>query len=371
MSRTEEFKGRLDAHNAKWSTWREVDVVSDFGDPDAEYHAVRGDGTESAHIGLVDQSWRDTLVVTGDDAVPWLQGLVTSDLFELAEEGSGQLTTAVNNVGRLIAEARVLHMPEMLVLDLEPGVLHEGFLSHLRRHIITEDVTLIDRSEQTARISVYGQDAAALLDEVCDTERPVSGLDEFAGTWGAMGQEDVVIQRVPLVGEPGFDVACSSEAALLVWNTLVDAHEHVTPVGFETIETLRIEAGVPRFGKELTEKRIPLEAGIEHAISFHKGCYLGQEIIARLDTRGTPARLLRTLVLEGGAAPKEGAKVQRDERSVGEVISSVWSPALQKPIALAYVKRKYNDIGTELEVEARTARVEGLGYALASAPSAV
>jgi folate-binding protein YgfZ len=365
MGRTDQFKKRLDEHGAKWTEWRDVEVVSDFGDPDAEYHAVRGGG-----IGIADQSWRDTLVVTGDDAVPWLQGLVTSDLMDLAEEGSGQLTTAVNNVGRLIAEARVLHMPEMLVLDLEPGVLHDGLLSHLRRHIITEDVTLTDRSEPTARISLYGQDAAALLDGVCDTERPIAGLDEFSGTWGVMGDEDVVVQRVPLVGEPGFDVACSSDAAMRVWNTLVGAGE-VTPVGFETIETLRIEAGVPRFGKELTDDRIPLECGLEHAISFHKGCYLGQEIIARLDTRGTPARLLRTLILDAGAAPEEGAEVVSGERAVGEVISSVWSPALESPIALAYVKRKYNDIGTELEVEARTARVEALGYALASARSAV
>jgi aminomethyltransferase len=365
MSRTDQFKKRLDEHGAKWTQWREVEVVREFGDPDAEYHAVRDGG-----IGLADQSWRDTLVVAGDDAVPWLQGLVTSDLFALAEQGSGQLTTAVNNVSRLIAEARVLHMPDMLVLDLEPGVLQAGFLSHLRRHIITEDVKLIDRSEHTARISLYGNAAAAVLERECETEHAISSLDEFSCTWGAMGDEDVVIQRVPLVGEPGFDVACSSEAALLVWNTLAHA-EDVTPIGFETIETLRIEAGVPRFGKELTDDRIPLECGLEHAISFHKGCYLGQEIIARLDTRGTPARLLRTLVLEAGAAPEEQAEVFSDERAVGEVISSVWSPALQKPIALAYVKRKYNDIGTELEVEARAARVEELGYALASARSAV
>lgn len=371
MSRSDEFKERLDAQGAKWRSWRDVEVVSDFGDPDTEYHAVRGDG-----VGVADHSWRDTLVVTGSDAVPWLQGLVTSDLLALAEEGSGQVTTAVNQVGRLIAEARVLHMPEMLVLDLEPGVLEAGLFSHLRRHIITEDVTLIDRSEQTARVSVYGARAAALLDRLCDTQEPVSSLDEFEGTWGAMGDEDVVIQRVPLTGEPGFDVSFASEAAAKIWDTLLetsqlDGGDEVVPVGFDTLETLRIEAGVPRFGKELTEERIPLEAGLDHAISFNKGCYLGQEIIARLDTRGTPARLLRTLVLAGGAAPREGAEVERDGKPVGEVISSVWSPLLQKPIALAYVKRKHNDLGTEVEVEARTASVEALGYALASRSATV
>lgn len=359
MSRTDKFKGRLEALGAKWRTWRDVEVVGDFGDPDTEYHAVRGAG-----LGLADQSWRDTLVIMGSDAVPWLQGLVTSDLFALADEGSGQITTAVNQVGRLIAEARVLHMPEMLVLDLEPGVLEAGFLSHLRRHIITEDVTLVDRSAQTARVSLYGQSAAELLDAVCVTEHAVSSRAVFEGTWGTLGDHDVVIQRVPLTGGPGFDIACAREAADRVWQTLFDRGDEVVAVGFDTLETLRIEAGVPRFGKELTEERIPLEAGLDHAISFNKGCYLGQEIIARLDTRGTPARLLRTLVLDAGAAPREGAEVEHEDKTVGEVVSSVWSPLLQKPIALAYIKRKYNEIGAEVEVEARRARVQPLGYPL-------
>ncbi len=366
MSRTDIFKERLDALGAQWMQWREREVVRDFGDPDKEYRAVRGGG-----VGLVDSSYRDTLVIMGGDAVPWLQGLVTSNLLELEEEGAGQITTAVNHIGRLIAEARVLHMPEILVLDLEPGVLAAEFLSHLRRHIITEDVELVDRSEQTARVSVFGERAAALLDELCDTERAVASLDAYAGTWGVLGEEDVVIQRVAWSGGPGYDVSCASEAAHRVWNSLLAAGEDVVAVGFETLETLRIEAGVPRFGTELSDERIPLEAGLDHAISFNKGCYLGQEIIARLDTRGTPARLLRTLVFDGGAAPAVGAEVEVDGRSVGEVVSSAWSPLVERPIALAYVKRGHNEIGAEVGVEARPARVEALGYALASANAKV
>lgn len=366
MSRTEVFKERLDALGAKWMQWREREVVGEFGDPDKEYRAVRQGG-----VGVADRSFRDTLVITGSDSVQWLQGLVTNDLLALAEEGSGQLTTALNHIGRLIADARVLHMPEMLVLDLEPGVLEADLMSHLRRHIITEDVKLIDRSEQTARVGVFGEGAAALLDRLCETERPVSELAEYAGTWGAMGDEDVVIQRVPLTGAPGFDVSCASAVAHRIWNAVLAAGEEVEPVGFETIETLRIEAGVPRFGKELTDERIPLEAGLDHAISFNKGCYLGQEIIARLDTRGTPARLLRTLVFDGGAAPEEGAEVEVDGRNAGEVLSSAWSPLLERPIALAYVKRAHNEIGNEVSVEGRASRVEALGYALASGHATV
>lgn len=367
MGQIEALKKRLDAQGAKWTQWRGMDVVADFGDPAREYHAVRSSG-----LGLVDRSGRDTLVLTGEDSVSWLQGLVTSDLRELVREGSGQLTTAVNLIGRLTADARVLHMPDMLVLDLEPGVLDAGFLSHLKRHLITEDVLLLDRSKQTSRLGVFGERAGAFLQKTCTLAHPVGSREMFEGTWGSLGEHDIVLQRVPTSGGPGYEIACASEEVADVWDLLMDAGE-LTPVGFETLETLRIEAGVPRFGVELTDKRIPLEAGLEHAISFTKGCYLGQEIIARLDTRGTPARLLRTLVFEGGAAPEVGAdvEVEGSKRAVGEVVSSTWSPQLNTSIALAYIKRKHNEIGGEVLVETRTAIVQPLGYPLASTRNSV
>ncbi|AWV90957.1 YgfZ/GcvT domain-containing protein [Bradymonas sediminis] len=367
MGRTETLKSRLDAKGAKWMTWRDREVVADFGDPAREYEAVRGGG-----LGLVDRSGRDTLVLAGEDAVSWLQGLVTSDLRELVREGSGQLTSAVNLVGRLIAEARVLHMPEMLVLDLEPGVLADGFLSHLKRHLITEDVQILDRSAQTSRLGIFGERAAAFLQKHCTLAHPMGSRAMFEGTWGSLGDHDIVVQRVPTTGGPGYEIACATEEVADIWDLLMATAE-LTPVGFETLETLRIEAGIPRFGVELTEERIPLEANLDHAISFTKGCYLGQEIIARLDTRGTPARLLRTLVFEGGAAPEVGAEVEVEgaKNAVGEVVSSVWSPRLNTSIALAYIKRKYNEIGDEVRVETRKAIVQPLGYPLDSTRDSV
>ncbi|MFW5967802.1 MAG: YgfZ/GcvT domain-containing protein, partial [Persicimonas sp.] len=290
MSRTEQVKKRLDGVGAEWTTWLEADVVAHFGDADAEYRAVRDGGA-----GLVDWSVRDTLVLSGPDAIPWFQGLVTSDLMELREEGAGQLTAVVNRIGRFIAEARALHMPEVLVLDLEPNLVGRGLITHLRRHVITEDVTIENRSETTARLHLAGEAAASVLDDLCETHRPVAELDAYHGTWGELGSEGVVIQRVDWTGEPGFDVSCASDAAHRIFNALYGRDE-VEPVGFEPLETMRIEAGMPRFGAELNDAYIPLESGLDHAISFDKGCYLGQEIIARLDSRGTPARKLRALV---------------------------------------------------------------------------
>lgn len=358
--RREKYTAHLDKLGANWTDWREAQVVADFGDPDTEYNGVVEDGA-----GLIDFAARDTAVITGPDTVPWLQGLVTNDLMDLQEEGSGQQTTAVNSKGRLVAEMRLLHMPEMFVADLEHGNLHGGFLSHLRQHIITEDVQVHDRSESTAKVGLFGTEAADILDNMGEFDRSADVLEVHEGTWGLLGNREVVIQRVDWLAEPGFVVSGDRSQQLNIWMTLSEAAE---PIGHDTFETLRIEAGVPRFGVELTEKIIPLEAELDHTIAYDKGCYLGQEIIARLDTLGTPAKRLRTLVFEGGAAPAEGADVECEGRNAGFVASSAWSPRLGAPIALAYVKRKFNDIGNTVEVEGRETTIRPLGFAISSAP---
>lgn len=361
MLRTETFRGRLDALGASWGVapgQTERQIVRDFGDPDAEYRAMRHEGA-----GLVDLSDRDTLVITGDDSVPWLQGLVTNDLLALAEEGSGQRTCIVNVNGRLIAAPRLLHVPEMLVVELGAGLAAE-VVAHLRHHVITEDVRLADRSAATARLGIFGPAAAEALDALAELERPAAELADYAGTWGAIGTAGAIVQHVPWTGGTGLLLSVDRQDAAAVWDALA-ADARVRPAGQDTLEMLRIEAGVARYGVELDAKIIPLEAGLDDSINFNKGCYLGQEIIARLDSRGQPAKLLRTLVFEGGAAPRSGAEIVHEGKSVGEVRAAVWSPLAGAPIALGYVKRKHNALGTHVEVDGRQARVERLGWALA------
>ncbi len=356
--RPTEYREHLESMGAEWGEWRERPVVEQFGDPDREYLAVRDGGA-----GLVDRMERETLVITGDEAVPWLQGLVTNDLLELVDEGAGQWNTVTNVNGRMLADLRVMHVPEMLLVDLEGGTLEEGGLvGHLRQQIIMEDVEIADRSESTGRLGLFGPAAAAILEKVADLEAELAVLGDFDGTWGRIEGRDVLVQVNPVTGERGFDLFFDREQALVVWEALAEAGGEVEPVGHQMVETLRIEAGIARFGVETTPEVIPLEADLGHLIDFEKGCYLGQEIIARLDTRGEPAKLLRTLVFEGGAAPAVGAALESEDREVGEVVSAIWSPLLEAPVALAYAKRGYNEVGEILEVEGRAARIEPLGY---------
>lgn len=358
--RPDRYLEKLDDLGATWGEWNDVPVVRDYEEGDAEYWSIRRDGA-----GIVDRMERETLVVTGDEAVPWLQGLVTADLLELQEPGAGQRNYATDVNGRTVSDLRILHVPEMLFVDLEPGTLEGGFQSHLEQQIIMEEVELADRTATTGRIGVFGPAASEVVERLGDWERPVGAVDEFDGTWGWVDGEDVIVQRVRLTGGLGFDLSFDRSAAADIWSALERAGgEETRSAGHQAVETARIEASVPRFGAELDEEIIPLEAGLREHIDFEKGCYTGQEVIARLDTLGEPAKLLRTLVFDGGAAPEVGADVEHDGREVGEVVNAVWSPLVESPIALAYVKRGSNEVGTTVEVEGRQADVEQLGYAL-------
>lgn len=357
--RHSEYKAYLEKLGAQWMDWRGAQVVAAFGDVEAEYDAVR-----AGRVGLVDRSERDTLVITGDDTISWLQALVTSDLMALVEEGSGQWSCAVGTTGRLIADMRLLHIPEMLFADVEAGLLDEALLGHLRRHVITEKVKIINRSAQTARIGVYGDRAGEILGKAGQFEHALVNVADYHGTWGEIAGEDVIVQRNPIAGGPGFEISCGVDGALAVWRALEKAGSDVVlPIGHEALERLRIEAGIPRFGVELHDKMIPLEADLYETISFTKGCYLGQEIIARLDSLGTPARLLRRIELDSEAVPVVGESVLVEGKEVGQVLSAIYSKALDKPIALAYIKRGHNEPGTSVELDGVLGKVNVLNQA--------
>lgn len=361
--RTEEYQQRLEDAGAQWSP--DHATPSSFGSIDHEWRTVRQGG-----IGLADRSDRETLVITGLEAVPWLQGLVTNDLFTLAEPGSGLRTHAVNQIGRAIADARVLHIPDMLILDLEPGTLDSGFLVHLQRHIIMEDVTLRDQTEQTGHLGLYGIDAASLLAEVGSFAHNPETLEPLQGTWGELFGIDAVIQSVEMVGEPGFEIMIARQDMAHVYHRLLTAWPAVRPVGALAVEELRMEAGVPKFFADYDTNIIPIEADLNDTINYEKGCYLGQEIIHRLDTQGRPAKFLRVLVPEHEGIFEPKMQLKHGGKRVGVVRDVFFSRSLGRTLLTAYVKRGAYETGTEVTIEgadgALAARVEALGYPLAS-----
>ena len=348
MGRITAIEKALQERGARWSTVDEDRVVSDYGDPAEEYAAVMETG-----LAAIERGERETLVFHGEDAIPWLQGLVTSDLHALVDEGNGQRSAVVNTTGRFIGEARLMHLPQLLVADLEPGTLAGGLLSHLRGQIIREKVVVDDRSDATWRLGIYGERAGQMLAEFADWTHNLSTRAPFFGSWARWNGIDLFVQRTIWSDVLGFELSCAVEDGLAVLEGLENSVDALPLVGHQAFETLRIEAGVPRFGVELHDKAIPLEAGFEDAISFTKGCYLGQEIIARLDTLGTPAKMLRRLVIDGEEVPERGTKIypaDGGKRAIGSVESAADSPRFGSPVALAYIKRGHNEIGEPVRV---------------------
>lgn len=349
MGRTTAMKEKLNELGAKWRSTPGRDAVDHFGDPQGEYAAL-ADGK----LAIMERGERDTLILSGDDVIPWLQGLVTGDLHALVDEGNGQRNAWVNTTGRFVGEARLLHLPQMLFADLEAGALAGGLLSHLRRHIILEDVAIDDRSEQSARIGVYGEPAPAVVDQLANWQHSPADRPLFFGSWGRWKGQDLIVQHVQWNDYPGFEITCDVAQAPALVDALTAIDDSAHWMGHQAFEIHRLEAAIPRYGVELHDRVIPLEATFDDAIAFDKGCYLGQEIIARLDTLGKPAKLLRQVILDTDDVPTPKTEVYREDgegRKIGHVESAVYSPRFEAALALAFVKRGHNDPGATITVD--------------------
>ncbi len=342
--RTGEYRARLDAAGAQWS-----------GDDGEVARLEEGLGElmaqcEAARVGLAlgDRSERELLAIEGADAITWFQGLFTHDVMTLAAPGSGQRTHAVSRLGRAIADARALHIEDMLLLDLEPGTLRPALWEHLHHHIIMEDVTLHDRGAHTARLTLWGPQAASLLRARGVFAHDPGSLTGHNGTSGRLAGHDVILWHLPWGQTPGIEVVCAREAAVSVFDALHTWHPQPVLIGARAVELLRIDAGVPRFMVDYDDKTIPIEADLNETISYTKGCYLGQEVIHRLDTRGKPAKLLRALRLPHPVPAH--APVLVEDKQVGELLGCWPSPTRGDYVAWAYLKRGAYDAGQPVVV---------------------
>ena len=282
--------------------------------------------------GVVRRGDRGVLAVTGSDRMTWLQGLLTNDVVALPIGGvcdAAYLTPQ----GRMISDMRVVNLPDRALLDV-PGSLAEALRSRLDGLLFSEDAEIAHLSRQTVIVDVHGPEAPDVIDRLADEiESPTA-----------------VISDSPY-GVPGFSVFISAADAgpLVVRMSSLGAAETT----LETLDVLRVEAGRPAFLIDMDEHTIPLEAGIEdRAISFTKGCYVGQEVIVRVMHRGQGrvAKKLVGLLLATAELPKAGASILAGDRDVGKVTSAVWSPALERGIALGYVHRDFASVGTSMHI---------------------
>ena len=313
-----------------------------FGDSAMEYAAVR------STVGLLELSYRGLLQVTGPDRLSFLQGMLSNDLRAL-KPFAGQHATLLNQQGKLIADVRVLCAMNSFYLDFLER-LKETILAHLNRYLVADEVEIADRSNEYGTLSVQGPQSDTLLRKlVGQAELPEQPLQHAMVNVDAT---NICIVYASHTGETGFDLITPIASLPAIAERLTEIGKAFSAVwvGEQAQDILRIEAGIPRYGVDFTEDNLLLEVGLDNAVSFNKGCYLGQEVVERIRSRGHVNKKLVGLSLEGRESASPGDAIVFADKPVGTITSCVYSPALGKPVAFAYVHKDYWNLDTRLIV---------------------
>ena len=313
--------------------------VKTFSD---DYRAVRYDGT-----GLINLSaCRGRILVSGRDAAMFLNGLVTNDVKNLAR-GWWMPAIFANVQGRLIAAVRILHRDDGFLIDTEITT-RDKVVDLLSRFILAGDFRVTDLTSEIGTLSIQGKRAAEKLSTVL-------GDDDGALERGRILQtrfddKDLTIIRATHTAEEGFDLFGAADLIEQLHDALWNGGTEI--VRGETVEVLRIEAGIPRYGVDMDENTVVSETSLDDAISDTKGCYVGQEIIIRIKHRGHVAKKLAGVMLEAPWPLDEHAEIISDDhQEIGRITSLTFSPRLDRQIALAYLKYDYLEEGTRIWID--------------------
>jgi folate-binding protein YgfZ len=329
-----------------------MELVDHYDDPAAEHAALRDTA------GVLDLSFRGRLCLTGTDRQRFLNGQVTNNVKDLAA-GEGCYAALVTAKGKFQSDLNIYILPDEILLDFEPG-LSEAVSQRLDKYIIAEDVQVVDVAPHYGLLSVQGPQAEAVVAGVdLGLTLPLKAMSFTTATDPDPGEIYCINQ--PRLGTKGFDLFVPTAGLRTVADKLMVAAKAVggRVCGWQALETARIEAGIPRYGADMDETNLAPEAGIDtRAISYTKGCYIGQEVIARIRTYGQVARTLRGLRLADDlkCLPKRGDKLLHDGKEVGYITSALASPTFKANLALGYVRREHNQTGTQLTL--RTAEGE-------------
>ncbi|HEX5431553.1 MAG TPA: glycine cleavage T C-terminal barrel domain-containing protein [Bryobacteraceae bacterium] len=293
-----------------------------------------------------DLSSRGKIRVTGEDRARLLHAMTTNQV-ERLKPGEGCYVFFLNAQGRILGDANLFCFEDSLLLDTEPET-RVKLQEHLDRYIIADDVTLTDETEATATIAVEGPTAASVLSLFGPD------LPENRYSWTSWGAR--IVANADTTGAGGFLILLPASGKDDLISQLASANViKATP---EDGRIVRIERGRPRYGDEITERYLVQETAQTHAVSFNKGCYLGQEIVERVRSRAQIHRVLRRLELDTAEIPAAGTKLSAAGNPAAEIASAAFSPALEKTVALAYVRTPYAEPGTQLDLDGTRAIVE-------------
>jgi aminomethyltransferase len=269
--------------------------------------------------------------------------MCTNNIEEL-QPGTGCYAFFLTAQGRIVADANVFCMPDYLLLDTEPET-RERLREHLDRFIIADDVTITDFTECAAVINVEGPEAGLVLERL---GAPVAHLPFSIAEWG-----QALVAHTSYTGGPGYSIFMPIEERGDLVARLGSAG--VPEARLAEAETVRLENGRARYGVDFSDSNIPQETQLTNAVHFSKGCYLGQEIVERVRSRGHVNKLLSQVELESSDPPVRGAKIYAGDKSVGEITSAAYSPALDQTLAFGIIRAEA--LQGSLTVDGVSARV--------------
>lgn len=302
-----------------------------------EYNAIRNSGA-----GLLEFPGRGLIEVSGSEAVQFLNGLITNDVKKLAD-GAWMRAAFPNAQGRLLALVRVLRIADKFLFDVD-AANYQIVLQNLMRFTFAGDFKVADLSEKMRLVAISGSAAFEVVNQQLQVPNE---LDAIAVT--EFENEQIIVIRDTHTAAKGFDLFVPNTVYKAVKAYLIEGG--AIEILDEVRETLRVEAGIPKYGVDVDETTVVLETGMDDAVSFQKGCYIGQEIIARIHFRGHVAKRLAGLILTETTGISAGDGLKSNEgKAAGRITSTAFSPALEKQIALGLVRYEFLQPGTELVV---------------------
>ena len=317
----------------------EVSTMTKTATGTAGYAALREDAA------WLDLSGRAKIRAGGEDRARLLHAMTTNQV-EALQPGEGCYAFFLNAQGRILADVNLLCFEDHFLLDTEPQTRTKVY-EHLDRYIIADDVTLEDETDRVATIAVEGPNAGAVMAKL-GAPQPVAPFSSAPWSSGT-------VARLDTTGRGGFFLMIPMDEKQAVISQLLEAG--VPAATAEEARVVRIESGRPRYGEEITERYLVQETDQLQAVNFGKGCYLGQEIVERVRSRAQIHRILRRVQIDTSEPPAAGIKLKSGDADAAEIASAVFSPALGKIVALAYVRTQFAEPGTDLTLEGASARV--------------
>jgi folate-binding protein YgfZ len=328
------------------SEYRGAMTAARFGDPQAEFAALR------SGCGVYDLGFRAKISLTGGDRVRWLNGMTTNNIRALAV-GQGLYAFLLNPQGHILGDLYAYNREESIIVDTDCAQV-EKILATFDHYIIMDDVEVANLSEQLTALGIAGPKSHAVLTAAGFAIPAMRALQVQSVLWQGT---DCTLVRGEDAEHLSYEIWLAPDNVRQLWDALLAAG--ATPVGSEALELHRIVSGIPRYGVDIRERDLPQETEQARALNFNKGCYVGQEIVERIRSRGAVHRKFTGFVAQGTAQFVAGTKIAAGDKEVGEVTSAASLPAAggDQTVALGYIRREVGVPGREVTIGAAKATV--------------